>query len=232
MRTHWRMRSCAESPTADQLNSALALTLVVLTAALTRAANYGSTPQQAVANVIYHAGSLSSVRTNHTARYAMVLSRGGRVEGELVHAPILVERFSFGWQALEIVNFSCRLRAHALSPRDENTLMAGMPSPQDDRPCSGVGKDGGPSRDVEAVRRVMRGPFVPWVVVNSNYALGSWYGAGGGQSLYRKSKGMWRLIISDGGAMGVEQMKQYGVPKAAWCPFGIFNAHCSSRHSY
>ena len=207
--------------------SAFALTIVV--AAVVPGGhfiNYASTPQQAAANSIYHAGRLAIVRTNVAARYAAVLSRGGRIEGDPVHAPILVERFPFGWQALEIVNFSCRLEAHGLSSNEERTLMAAMPLPEDDRPCKGVGKDSGPVRDIDAVRQLMRGPFVPFVVVSGNYALGNWYGAGGGQSLFRKADHRWRLMKEGGGAMGVDLMQKYGVPKSAWCPFGIFDARC------
>jgi hypothetical protein len=38
--------------------------------------------------------------------------------------------------------------------------------------------------------------------------------------------GSWLLVISDGGALGVDYMRKYGVPQSAWCKLGIFDANC------
>lgn len=129
--------------------------------------NYAGTPQQAAMRVFYAPASRQRAieRTNIVGRYATVLVRGGVMEGSLVRAPILVERFSFGWQALDVLNFRCRLEEHAIPRGGDELVMRGMPNAQDDRPCTGVGKDGGPQAQVEAVRRQMRGPLVPYVVV-------------------------------------------------------------------
>jgi hypothetical protein len=169
-------------------------------------------------------------RTNIVGRDAAVLIRGGVMESYVVTEPILVEHFSFGWQALDLLNFRCRLDKHAVSDRDKVLLMRGMPMPDDDRPCTGVGKDAGPQADVEAVRQQMRHPFVPHVIVSGTYALGDWYGRGGGEALFRKcGRGHWRLVLSGGGSMGTAEMRKYGVPQSAWCAFGIYNATCSRR---
>jgi hypothetical protein len=42
------------------------------------------------------------VRVNAVGSYAAVLTNGGRIEGELVAGPILVEHFSFGWRPLTL----------------------------------------------------------------------------------------------------------------------------------
>lgn len=165
-------------------------------------------------------------RINLVGAYAMVLTRGAAVEGHSVTSPILVERFSFGWQALEIVNFRCSLDVHALGAHVDARLMQSMPTPQDDRPCRGLYKDAGPRTDVLAVRKKMRGPLIPSVVVSGDWALGEWYGGGGGQSLYRKRNEAWALVTSVGGAMGIAEMLHYGVPRSAWCAFGIYDAKC------
>lgn len=193
---------------------------------------YALTPAQAAKDVLHPAKGHSVVvrRINVVGRYATVVSRGGLMEGELTTEPILVERFSFGWQALEIVNFRCRLDGHAISEHDKAQLMRGMPTPIDDRPCTGVTKDAGPTSDVDAVRRQLGWGLVPTVVVSGNFALGSWYGGGGGATLFKKLGGAWNRIGGGGGAMGIADIKKYGVPSSAWCPFGIYNAKCRSKH--
>ena len=166
-------------------------------------------------------------RINITGTFAAVLTSGGRIEGELVTFPVLVERFSNGWQAIDVLSSYCTLRAHHLDASIEVALLRGMPKPKDDRPCRGRSlRDAGPRSDVEAVRQMMRGPLVPYVVASGNWAMGEWYGAGGGEALFRKRDGRWRLVEDGGGAMGVDYMRKYGVPQADWCKFGIFDAKC------
>ncbi|MBV8497767.1 MAG: hypothetical protein JO003_00725 [Candidatus Eremiobacteraeota bacterium] len=196
--------------------------------ALAAVVAYASSPQTAAIGALYFDPKRAPVvrRVNVVGRYATVLTSGGRMEGELVTEAILVERFSFGWQPLDILNERCRLESQALGGRIDASLMAGMPGTHDDGPCRGYFKDSGPERDVESVRRLMRGPLVPYVLVAGEWAKGGWYGAGGGESLYEKRDGRWTLAISGGGAMGVDYMRKYGVPKAAWCKLGIFDARC------
>jgi hypothetical protein len=195
--------------------------------ALLTVGNYAATPQGAAIGALYFKSQKSAavVRVNRSGTYAAVLVAGGRLEGSLVDAPILVRHFSFGWQALDLLNFRCRLDSHALEPQDETALLRGMPKPADDRPCRGL-KDMGPTAEIEAVRQLMRGPLVPYVVVSGTWAVGEWYGGGGGESLYQKRNGHWILIESSGGAMGVSNVRIYGVPQSDWCKFGIYGATC------
>jgi hypothetical protein len=192
--------------------------------------SYAATPEAAAIHAIYVDSSKPPVvqRTNVTGRYATVLLSGAMMEGSAVTAPILVEHFSFGWQALDVLNYRCRLKSHALGTRVDALLMRGMPRPQDQRVCgkSDGFQDAGPQVEVEAVRRLMRGALVPSVAVVGNWALGSWYGAGGGESLYQLRAGRWKFVGGGGGAMGVAEIRAYGVPKAAWCMLGIYDAKC------
>jgi hypothetical protein len=189
---------------------------------------YAATPQSAAIGAMYVDPRRPPVveRVNVAGSYAAVLTSGGRIEGELVTAPILVEHFSFGWQPLDLLNLRCRLESHGLGRNTDDALMSRMPKPQDDRPCRGYLKDAGPRQAVESVRRMMDGPLVPYVVVSGDWAMGEWYGAGGGQSLYRKRDSRWYLVESGGGAMGVDYMRKYGVPRSDWCEFGIGDAKC------
>ncbi|HEY1866832.1 MAG TPA: hypothetical protein VGG70_00955 [Candidatus Cybelea sp.] len=201
--------------------------MLTLVAAVTLQA-YAATPQGAALRAMYTDPKSPPIvkRVNVVGAYATVLTTGGRIEGELVTEAILVERFSFGWQALDALNLQCRLDSHRLSQSLNGALMRGMPRPQDDRPCRGLLRDAGPHDDVETVRRLMRGPLVPYVVVSGNWAMGEWYGAGGGEALYQKHEGRWHLVEDGGGAMGVDYMRKFGVPQSDWCRFGIFDAKC------
>ena len=194
--------------------------------------SYAATPQKAALGALAAGRSarpMTVVRTNVAGRYATVLVRGARLEGAPVDAPILLERFSFGWQPLEMVNFRCRLQTHAISPRDQQRLMRGMPRPQTpppDRVCGEDDNDVGPPLQIEAVRRQMQGPFIPTVTVAGDFALGQWYGAGGGQSLFARRAGSWNRLTGGGGALGVTEMRRYHVPQSAWCTFRIYDAPC------
>ena len=191
--------------------------------------SYAATPQRAALGAVSSVRPSVVVRTNVAGRYATVLIRGAILEGSPIDAPILVERFSFGWQALEVVNFPCRLQTHAISPRDQQRLMLGMPPPRPstpDRVCGEDDNDVGPVPQVEAVRRVMQGPLVPTVIVADGYALGQWYGAGGGQSLFQRRGGTWQRLTGGGGAFGVAEMRRYRVPQSVWCTFRIHDAPC------
>ena len=190
--------------------------------------DYASTPQDAAIKALYFEPHKPAVvtRVNVVGAHAAVLTSGGRIEGTLVTEPVLVGRFSFGWQALEVLDWRCTLDAHRLGEKTDTSLMAGMPQPKDDRPCRADSRDVGPLEEVESVRRVMRGPLVPHVRVAGTWALGEWYGAGGGESLYVRRSDGWHLVESGGGAIGVDYMRKYGVPRSAWCGLGIFDAKC------
>jgi hypothetical protein len=177
---------------------------------------YATTAQGAALRAMYFDPKHPAVveRVNVAGAYASVLTKGARMEGDPVTFAILVERFSFGWQAVDALNCYCNLKAHRLDKNAEDALMRRMPKPKDDRPCN------------ETVRRMMRGPLVPYVVVSGTWAMGEWYGGGGGDSLFEKRDGRWRLVEDGGGAMGVDYMRRYGVPQWDWCKFGIFDAKC------
>jgi hypothetical protein len=193
--------------------------------------NFSPTPQAAAIAAVYPAKSGVRIeRMNVVGRYATVLMQGAMVESQPERVPILVERFSFGWQALESLDFMCRLTAHDLGPRTEELLMRGMPAPQDDRPCGFVGKDTGPELQVEALRRSSTGPLTPDIVVAGNYAIRDWYGAGGGQTLFQLIRGQWKVLSGGGGALGVEQLREHGVPQGDWCALHVVGApHCHNR---
>lgn len=191
---------------------------------------FAATPQGAALGAMYSDPIKAAAvkRVNPVGAYATVLTSGGRIEGDPVTFAILVERFSFGWQALDIVNSTCGLEAHRLGRSADDALMRRMPKPRDDRPCRSAGslRDAGPRDDVEAIRQMMRGPLIPSVVVSGDWAMGEWYGGGGGESLYRKRDGRWQLVEDGGGAMGVDYMRKFDVPQSDWCEFGIFDAKC------
>jgi hypothetical protein len=200
------------------------LTFVLTLALLT---NHAATPQAAALQAVSFGVKRppTVVRTNVVGRYATILLSGGVMEGGAVTAPILLERFSFGWQPLDLLNFRCSLESHRLGKHVEVSLMRGMPKPEDGTPCT-ERRDAGSTTEVEAVRRLMTGPLVPFVAVSKGWALGEWYGAGGGESLYRLRGGQWNVVSSVGGAMGILEMRRYGVPQSDWCIFGTYDAKC------
>ncbi len=200
---------------------------MLVLAALPGFLNYAPTPQEAAIEVVNPPRSQVVVlRTNVDGPYAMVLLHGASMEGAPIAAPILLKHFSFGWQTLALVNSRCEIAAYDLGSRAETLLMQGMPAPKDDRPCKGIWKDAGPQAQVDAIRLQMSHALIPSVVVAGDYALGEWYGAGGGQTLFHFTVGSWHRIAGGGGAMGIEGMREYGVPQTDWCAFHIYGAKC------
>lgn len=193
--------------------------------------NYAATPQRAAVQAVTLEPHKPIVvrRVNIVGQYATVLTSGGVIEGSPVTSALLVKRFSFGWQPLDVLNISCLLHLRNLEAKAEARLLHSMPAPKFDPSCRGLLRDAGASADVSAVRRLMRGPLVPYVGVYGNWSMGSWYGGGGGESLFRKDNGHWHLITHGGGAMGVRSMREYGVPQADWCKFGIYDAKCHGK---
>lgn len=205
------------------LTAVLAATVIAATAVVEKP-SYAPTPQRAVVQTFGPA--VRVIRTNVVGRYATVASRGAVIEGEPLTDAILLEHFEFGWQPLEILNVRCRLDTHALSADVNRRLMTGMPPPQAEPLCSGATRDVGPADAVAAIRMQMRGPFVPAVAVAGRFAIGSWYGAGGGESLFGRDAGGWVRLTDGGGAMDADIMRQNGVPRNAWCTLGISDAGC------
>jgi len=197
---------------------------------------FSPTPQGAALSVLSFQNShVIVVRTNVAGRFATVMT-SGVIKDSLpvaapLTAPLLVERFSFGWQALDSTFNRCSFAMRGFSFKLVDRLMQGMPAPKIFLSfCRGLyndaGNDAGPIAQVEAVRQRMGNrALIPWVVVSSNFALGQWYGGGaddgGGQKLFKKAGNGWRIVASGGDAMGVREMRKYGVPRSAWCAFGI-----------
>lgn len=192
---------------------------------------YAATPQGAAIRAISYNVKKPPIvkRVNIAGKYAAVLTSGGVMESAPVTDPILVQRFSFGWQPLDLLNDRCSLRAHKFDAVFLAQLLRGMPQPAPDpRPnrCFGVWSDSGPRADVEAVRKAMRGPLVPYVIVSRDWAMGSWYGAGGGEDLFRRRGHGWRFVAGGGGAMSFSEVRTHGVPYRDACALHVYDAKC------
>lgn len=103
------------------------------------------------------------VRIDTSGRFASVLLSGGIIEGSPLDKPLLIERFSFGWQPLAALETMCDLQQYRLGAARDAALTRGMPPiPVTRGKCPAL-FDRGPNRDMQAIRKVMRGPLVPWV---------------------------------------------------------------------
>lgn len=140
--------------------------------------SFASTPQDEIVKAYtYHGGlPFRVLRTNVAGRYAAVLVAGNTMSDMPTNQTYLLERFSFGWQALNPVDekcagsVNCRFRA-----------------------------DAGPSGDVESVRELMDGALVPFVSVSGNYAYGEgwdeFHGTPGYCGIFRRENGAWKLLV-------------------------------------
>jgi hypothetical protein len=130
-----------------------------------------------------------------TPNCALIRFSGGIIESSVSSGYITVKKFSFGWQPidLDLQTGSSRLQA------------------------SCTVRDIGADSDVQAVRAQMplRGEIIPFVRVIRGYAMGEWWGNGGGQSFFKKTANGWKMFAGGGGAYQPNELnKLYGVPLA------------------
>ncbi len=59
-----------------------------------------------------------------------------------------------------------------------------------------------------------RHSMTPSVHVVDGYALGAWYGAGGGETIFAKRNDVWKQIAGGGGAYSPDDLTKLGVPAA------------------
>jgi hypothetical protein len=158
-----------------------------------------------------------------TPNYAVLQFSHAEIEGQVAAGQILVKRFPFGWQAIDLSSgpslTMCSVRAYGLPAVDFarlrstlSTSTAGCPTGID-----ADQRDVGPSADVSAVRALMvmggRSEIVPYVRIIENYAYVPWYGNGGGENFYKKTAGKWKLLVGGGGAYESGELhSRYGVP--------------------
>ena len=189
---------------------------------------FASTPTRAVLQRFTSADRPATViRSNVAGHYATVLLRDGIVEGSPLTEAVLVERFAFGGQPLTIVDTPCVFAKRDIGPEIVVRLTHGMPPVSKSGPCARDDRrDAGSTADVEAVRRLMIGPLVPWVSVSGAYAAGHWYGAGGGGQIFRRAANGWTPIGGSGGSTGFEDLRHIGVPARDACRLGFTSPAC------
>jgi hypothetical protein len=183
------------------------------------AAAFAATPQRAALDVFGPRATVT--RTNIAGPYAIVFTSGGSIEEQPDHTPLLLKHFSFGWQPLHFVDALCDLEGDAISPVERKRLRVGVVDRPRREKCSGQGRDIGSAADVEAIRRLSDGPLTPYVAVSGDYGFLSWYGAGGGEDLFKRNGRAWKLIVGGGGAFTQAEARSYGVPTSAARVFGL-----------
>ncbi len=167
---------------------------------------------------------------NRSGDYATVLVRGAILEGSSIdNAAILVKRFPFGWQNLALLNERCNLPELGVAPSIRAALLRGMPAPRGSADCGSHQGDRGPTADVVAVRKIMRGPLTPTVRVVGDFAVGEWYGGGGGESVFERSGSTWKLILAGGGSHDISELARKGVPVGARCELLPDDRDCHAR---
>jgi hypothetical protein len=158
-----------------------------------------------------------------TPNYAVLQFSHAEIEGQAAAGQILVKRFPFGWQAIDLSSgpalAMCSVRAYGLPAADFARLRSVLSASTADCP-SGIDadqRDVGAARDVSSVRALMvaggRSEIVPYVRVVENYAYAPWYGNGGGENFYKKTAAGWKMFAGGGGALQSYELHQhYGVP--------------------
>jgi hypothetical protein len=152
---------------------------------------FASTPQDEVVKVF----GVRVLRTNVVGRFAVVLVAANAQRDIAPNQAFLLERFSFGWQLLDEV-YSC-MNWRDVSNDDQRQLMLQVPRPANQKCGPPESVDAGTRGDIESVRQLMYGPFVPSVQVSRNYAYGIWSSLESeGCELFRRVGNEWSVLES------------------------------------
>ena len=198
---------------------AIAVMLVAVAGMPALAQSGGDSAPSAVRKAVLEGFSYSTIDKIAIAG-AIAVARGHfRIEGQPFKSEILLERFPFGWQMIDLGRPAiapCQLAARNVdSAALKHFADAVGLAPDTTDACRYPPEDLGAPGDTVAVRALMAPVklFVPRVRAVGDYAIAEWYGGGGGQDLFAKRNGTWRRIGGGGGAFDSELLvKKYHVP--------------------
>jgi hypothetical protein len=201
------------------LMAATAMTVPAAHAAGERG-NTGATPRDAARHFLVPGRNFRVLSTRVAGDFAIVRFSGALMEGDPNWASgIVIERFPFGWQVVDILRNACLGARGATRAQIAALGAANLPAYRDSdgQPCSNT-LDRGPRADVVAVRSMDRsGTAIPYVRVVADYALLDWAYPGGGQRAVIRRAGRWRFAGGGGGAMNAQTLYGYGVPMRYAC---------------
>jgi hypothetical protein len=182
--------------------------------------NTGATPREAALRFLVPGRNFRVLSTRVAGDFAIVRFAGALMEGDPNWTDgIVIERFPFGWQVVDILRSACLGARGATRAQIAALGAANLPAYRDadGGPCSKT-IDRGPRADVVAVRSMDRGgSAIPYVRVAADYALLDWAYPGGGQRAAIRRAGRWRIVGGGGGAMNAETLYGYGVPMRYAC---------------
>lgn len=182
--------------------------------------NTGATPREAALRFLVPGRHFRVLSTRVAGDFAIVRFTGALMEGDPNWADgIVIERFPFGWQVVDILRNACLGARGATRGQIIALGAANLPAYRDSdgHSCSNT-IDRGPRADVVAVRSMDRGgTAIPYVRTVANYALLDWAYPGGGQRAFIRRDGRWRSVGGGGGAMNADALHGYGVPMRYAC---------------
>jgi hypothetical protein len=200
---------------------------MIAAAILIAAVNFGATPEEAAMNVPFPNGRAHVVATARGGRYAVVEVRGAAIEASVDRTPILLEHFSFGWQPLFVIDAPCQFGpGNGITPGIARELNRHFAPNDAAWTCPTGGRDRGPSRDVEAIRKLAHRGLIPFAVVAGDFGFLSWTG---GQQFFERVHGRWKTILTGPGAFSAEDAAIVGIPRSASLAFGLPESFGAAR---
>lgn len=167
---------------------------------------------------------VSITRMTKAGDYAVASFEHGRIEGSHYSGQLLLQRFDFGWQVVDLSASrrftTADLTAHGITAGTAAALLQGfVPSkfPWGTYHGALCAEDSGDTRDVTAIRKLLLmsvGEAISPVVVDSGYAFARWFGNGGGEDIFLERNGAWTRIAGGGGAFNTKDLVTYHVPPA------------------
>jgi hypothetical protein len=165
--------------------------------------------------------------------FAVVSFQHGTLEATDFSGQILLQRFPFGWQAIDVSRSLTTedLEAHGVSASDASLLLnRSVPEKGMHARASPCAADVGTRADVAAVRQLLlyrQNEAILQVTIVSGFALAAWAGNGGGMDVLAERSGTWRDLAGGGGAVNAADLEKLEIPAATAKRLIQLNARCA-----
>jgi len=151
--------------------------------------------------------------------FSVATFQHGLMEATFIDAQLMLQRFGFGWQVIDLSKHrrftTSDILSYGVSQAEAKKLLHGIvPGSTRLNACNPACLwDRADPRDVEEIRKMMlgeQGQAIGPVVVDTDWAMLGWWGEGGGEVLFTKHDQRWKKVTGGGGCIETRDLQKAG----------------------